>query len=40
MTIGDNAIVGANSVVAKDVPAHAVVGGVPARLLRTKQNSP
>ncbi len=35
ITIGENAIVGAGSVVTKDVPANAVVAGVPARLLRT-----
>lgn len=32
--IGDNAIVGANAVVVKDVPANAVVGGVPAKVLK------
>lgn len=32
--IGDNAIVGANAVVAKDVPDNAIVAGVPARILR------
>lgn len=35
ITIGENAIVGAGSVVTKDVPANAVVAGNPARLMRT-----
>ena len=34
VTIGENAIVGAGSVVTKDVPANAVVAGNPARFLR------
>ncbi|MDO8982376.1 CatB-related O-acetyltransferase [Cypionkella sp.] len=33
-TIGDGAVVAANSVVAGDVPAYAIVGGSPARLIR------
>jgi acetyltransferase-like isoleucine patch superfamily enzyme len=32
--IGENAIVGAGSVVTKDVPANAIVAGVPARIIR------
>jgi acetyltransferase-like isoleucine patch superfamily enzyme len=34
VTIGENAIVGAGSVVTKDVPAGSVVAGVPARIIR------
>jgi len=36
VSIGDNAIVGTSSVVTKDVPANAVVAGVPAQLLRMR----
>ena len=34
ITVGENAIVGAGSVVTKDVPAKATVAGNPARILR------
>jgi acetyltransferase-like isoleucine patch superfamily enzyme len=34
VTIGENAIVGAGSVVTKDVPANAIVAGNPAKVLR------
>jgi len=35
VTIGESAIVGAGSVVTKDVPAHVIVAGNPARILRS-----
>jgi len=36
VTIGDGAIIGAHSLVREDVPAGAVVAGVPARIISTK----
>lgn len=35
--VGDNSIVGTNAVVTKDVPANAVVAGVPARVIRMRE---
>jgi acetyltransferase-like isoleucine patch superfamily enzyme len=36
VTVGDNAIIGTNAVVTKDVPANAVVAGLPARVIRMR----
>ena len=35
ITIGENALVGAGSVVTKDVPPNTVVAGVPAKIIKT-----
>ncbi|HUB99784.1 MAG TPA: acyltransferase [Solirubrobacterales bacterium] len=37
VSIGDNSIVGTNAVVTKDVPANAVVAGIPARVVRMRE---
>ena len=34
VTIGDNVIVGAGSIVAKDIPSNSVAAGVPARVIK------
>jgi acetyltransferase-like isoleucine patch superfamily enzyme len=35
VTIGENSVVAAGAVVSKNVPDNAVVGGVPARIIKT-----
>lgn len=35
VTIGENAIVAANAVVNKDVPANTIVGGIPAKVIKS-----
>jgi acetyltransferase-like isoleucine patch superfamily enzyme len=37
VTIGDNAIIGTSAVVTGEVPENAVVGGIPARLIRMRE---
>lgn len=35
--VGDNSVIGTNAVVTKDVPANAVVAGIPARVVRMRE---
>ncbi|TYR36841.1 acyltransferase [Sphingobacterium phlebotomi] len=35
VTIGDNVVVGARSIVTKDIPANSVVAGIPARVIKS-----
>jgi acetyltransferase-like isoleucine patch superfamily enzyme len=39
VTVGENAIIGAGSVVTRDVPANVIVAGNPARVLRSIPNT-
>jgi serine O-acetyltransferase len=38
--IGHDSVIGANSVVTKDVPPHSVVGGIPGQVLKTLEEGP
>ena len=40
VTIGDGAVLGARSVVTKDVPPYAIVAGVPAKIIRYRFDEP
>lgn len=37
VTVGDNCVIGAGSVVAKDIPANSIAVGVPARVVRQRE---
>ena len=39
VTIGDGAIVGANSVVTKDLPANSICGGIPAKVIKMREGA-
>ena len=36
VTIGDGAVIGTNALVPKDVPPYAIVGGVPAKIIKMR----
>lgn len=40
ITIGDGAVIGANSVVTRDIPPYAIAAGAPARFLRQREEPP
>jgi UDP-2-acetamido-3-amino-2,3-dideoxy-glucuronate N-acetyltransferase len=40
ITVGENAIIGAGSVVTKDVPSNTIVAGNPARVIKSSKRAP
>lgn len=38
ITIGDDVVIGANSVVTKNIPSHSVVVGIPAKIIKTRDS--
>ncbi len=39
VTIGDGAIIAAGAVVTKDIPANAIAGGIPAKVIAYRQDA-
>ena len=37
MTVGDNSVIGTSAVVCADVPDNAIVGGIPAKVIRMRE---
>ena len=38
VTIGEYAIIGAGAIVTKDVPPYAIVAGIPAKIIKYRNN--
>jgi acetyltransferase-like isoleucine patch superfamily enzyme len=38
VTVGENSVVAAGAVVSKDVPANTIVGGIPAKIIKSIEN--